>query len=69
MPVLDGLAATVNIRDLDVEKANFPIIALTANVMEGDKERVLKAGMNDYLTKPIDIKALNNALRLWGAKY
>ncbi len=69
MPVLDGLAATVNIRDLDVEKANVPIIALTANVMEGDKERVLKAGMNDYLTKPIDIKALNNALRLWGAKY
>ncbi|WP_052501402.1 PAS domain-containing hybrid sensor histidine kinase/response regulator [Thiomicrospira microaerophila] len=66
MPELDGLEATKRIRALgDNVKATIPVIALTANALSGDKERVLDAGMNDYLTKPIDIHALKRALWKW----
>ncbi len=59
MPVMDGVEATINIRKLG-EKAEFdyllntPIIAMTANAMNEDKERCLAAGMNGHITKPID---------------
>lgn len=66
MPELDGLQATRLIRSLaDKQKSMIPIIALTANALAGDKERVLEAGMDDYLTKPIDIHALKRALWKW----
>jgi len=65
MPEMDGITATKAIRALDAPTSLIPIIALTANVLEGDRERVMAAGMNDYLTKPIDIKALKRVLALW----
>ena len=60
MPEMDGVAATKKIRNSDSGKfaPNIPIIALTAYAMEGDKKTFLKAGMDDYLTKPVDINHL-----------
>ncbi len=55
MPEMDGIAATEAIRKLeDVKKASLPIVALTANVLKGDSDKYLRAGMNDYLAKPFD---------------
>ena len=56
MPILDGISATKKIRELAIVT---PIIALTANAIHGDKERFIKAGMNDYLAKPIISEKLN----------
>ncbi len=54
MPEMDGLTATAQIRSKP-EIARIPIVALTANVMEGDRERTLKAGCDGYIGKPIDV--------------
>jgi signal transduction histidine kinase/CheY-like chemotaxis protein len=64
MPVMDGLAATRAIR-LKPQFQSLPIIAMTANVMESDRERCTEAGMNDHLAKPIDPAALFAALLRW----
>lgn len=66
MPEMDGLEVAAHVRALKNEVAVIPIIALTANVMAGDRERVINAGMDDYLTKPINVVALKRALKLWG---
>jgi signal transduction histidine kinase/CheY-like chemotaxis protein len=58
MPELDGLEATAAIRAFEGAGARVPIIAVTANAMEGDRERFLAAGMDDYVSKPIDIATL-----------
>ena len=55
MPKMDGIAATTRIRELGGEKASVPIIALTGNAMQGDRESYLKAGMTGYVSKPINI--------------
>jgi signal transduction histidine kinase/CheY-like chemotaxis protein len=54
MPDLDGVQATMQIRALPSQKRGVPIIALTANAMTGAREEYLEAGMNDYISKPID---------------
>ncbi|NWF67913.1 MAG: response regulator [Chloroflexi bacterium] len=54
MPEMDGLTATRHIRALP-ELQNVPIVVVTANVMEGDRERSLQAGSNGFIGKPIDV--------------
>lgn len=58
MPSMDGIEATRAIRASDWPYRNIPIIALTAYAMSGDRERFLSAGMDDYVTKPVDIDTL-----------
>ncbi|WP_251317176.1 PAS domain-containing protein [Flintibacter muris] len=64
MPVMDGIEATKAIRALSDQKlASLPIVAMTANAFEEDRQRVLSAGMNGHLGKPIDIKKLFSTLQ------
>ncbi|MGA0234512.1 MAG: response regulator, partial [Alphaproteobacteria bacterium] len=62
MPEMDGLEATRAIRALPIEQSQIYIIAMTANAMIGDRERCLEAGMNDYLSKPINGELLYDAI-------
>jgi two-component system sensor histidine kinase/response regulator len=64
MPVMDGLQATEAIRAIDSLKA-LPIIAMTASVLRGDREGCLKAGMNDYVSKPINVDKMLSTLARW----
>ncbi len=64
MPVMDGLQATIAIRKGEAGSENLaiPIIAMTANAMQGDADRCLEAGMNDYTTKPVKLEELLQSL-------
>ena len=64
MPIMDGYEATKRIRE-DDRFMNLPIIAMTADAMSGVREKVIEAGMNDYVTKPIDLDQLYGALAKW----
>jgi hypothetical protein len=64
MPVMDGFQATQAIRKIPA-LAHLPIIALTANAIKGTRELVINAGMNDYLTKPLDIDQFYRAMQKW----
>jgi len=68
MPEKDGLEATREIRATLPSDAQPVIIALTANAMQGDRELCMAAGMNDYLSKPIQIPELIAMLKKWGAR-
>ncbi len=65
MPEMDGFEATQRIRARSDAGARIPIVALTANAMEGDRERCLAAGMDGYLPKPVQLDALRVALEAW----
>jgi two-component system, sensor histidine kinase and response regulator len=67
MPEMDGFAATGEIRDWELSRgrARLPIVAMTAHAMQGDRERCLAAGMDDYLAKPISRGGLEGILRKW----
>ena len=62
MPVMDGLTATRQIRSSTTGKNKIPIIALTADAMEEDKERCLESGMNDYISKPFKIEEIQGII-------
>ena len=66
MPVMDGLSATKRIRESGTKGAAIPIIAMTAHAIQGDREKSLAAGMNEHITKPIDVAELKRTLRKWG---
>jgi CheY-like chemotaxis protein/nitrogen-specific signal transduction histidine kinase len=66
MPDVDGLEATRRIRALPIAHAGVPVIAVTANALHGDDQRCFEAGMNDYITKPIDRARLLGKVSEWG---
>jgi len=66
MPVLDGLSATRKLRALGGQFGKLPIITITARAMAEDREQCLAAGMNDFLSKPLILAALEEKLAQWG---
>ena len=65
MPGVDGFQLTAKIRQAETTGARLPIIALTANAMEGEAQRCLSAGMDDYLSKPVTMASLDACLQRW----
>jgi PAS domain S-box-containing protein len=63
MPVMDGFEATLHIRE--VHRSDIPIVAVTADAMPADRDRCLRAGMNDYLAKPVELQRLSEVLAKW----
>jgi CheY-like chemotaxis protein len=66
MPEMDGYEASAAIRAREVKSGgHVPIVAMTANVMPGDRERCLAAGMDDYVSKPLKSETLLAVLQRW----
>ncbi|HET7479180.1 MAG TPA: PAS domain S-box protein [Rubrobacteraceae bacterium] len=67
MPEMDGYEATIGIRQREENEQgrHTPIIAMTANAMQGDREQALEAGMDDYVSKPVNLKKLDEVLERW----
>lgn len=66
MPEMDGFLATKEIRKHEVQHGrHIPVVAMTAHAMEGDRERCISAGMDDYISKPVDAKKLQHVLIKW----
>jgi CheY-like chemotaxis protein len=62
MPILDGFEATAEIRRLEKGERRIPIVAITANAMAGDREKCLDSGMDDYISKPVQMSDLQRVL-------
>ena len=65
MPDMDGFTATSEIRKREGSETHLPIIAMTANARQEDRDQCLAAGMDDYLSKPVDFKVLAEVLARW----
>ena len=65
MPIMDGLESTRVIREFEGKNQHTPIIAMTAYALQGDSQRCLDAGMDDYVTKPLDMRRLLKVMRRW----
>ncbi|MFK7816371.1 MAG: EAL domain-containing protein, partial [Gammaproteobacteria bacterium] len=65
MPEMDGYETTGKVRQLESEVSQIPIIAMTANVLKGDREKCIQAGMNDYTRKPLKLEMLVEKLERW----
>ena len=65
MPELDGYRTTAIIRDFEADNSHLPVIAMTANVREGEAQKCLAAGMDDFLAKPLSRDGLRQKLRRW----
>ncbi len=68
MPIMGGFEATRQIRASEAGKSHIPIIAMTAHAMKGDRERCIEAGMDDYISKPIDKRSLFTTVNRWSQK-
>jgi two-component system, sensor histidine kinase and response regulator len=69
MPEMDGFHATERIREIERSThSHIPIIAMTAHAMKGDRERCLAAGMDGYVSKPINARELETAIATWGTR-
>ncbi len=70
MPEMDGFEATGRIRDQERQRGvagrRTPIVAMTANALEGDREKCVEAGMDDYISKPVRVELLKKVLEQWG---
>jgi len=64
MPEMDGFEAITKIR-ANKKFAELPVIAVTAKAMQGDRQRVLDVGANDYIAKPVDVNKLLSLIRVW----
>jgi PAS domain S-box-containing protein len=65
MPVMDGYETTRKIREMEGSARETTIIAMTANALQGDRERCLETGMDDYIPKPVDLNVLEETLLRW----
>jgi len=65
MPEMDGFEATAQIREMESPGEHIPIIAITASAKEGDRERCMALGMDDYISKPVTPQVLKDVLIRW----